>query len=140
MIMDIRAKVEQLSARMHDHPQYPTQGAVLFVDLERREHFSKYLDTEVFRTFLTGRGANMHLLYNLLLEGRTPLDPQIPLVFGSGALTGSVPTATRGNVSSISPDGLPFYVPPLLKRPSSGTGILTCFPSPTPFGLGLGID
>ena len=35
---------------------------------------------------------------------------------------------------------LPSCVPPSLKRPSGGTGILTCFPSPTPFGLGLGID
>ena len=37
-------------------------------------------------------------------------------------------------------DGLPFCVPPSLKRQHGGTGILTCFPSPTPFGLGLGID
>ncbi|MCM2357876.1 MAG: MoaD/ThiS family protein [Geobacteraceae bacterium] len=102
--MDIRTKVKQLAARMHDNPQYRTQGAVLFVDLERREHFRKYLPPEVLRTFLTNRGANMYLLYNLLLDGREPLDPQIPLIFGSGALTGTVPTATRGNVSSISPE------------------------------------
>lgn len=102
--MDIRAKVKQLAARMHDYPQYRTQGAVLFVDLERREHFTKYLPPEVLRTFLTNRGANMYLLYNLLLDGREPFDPQIPLIFGSGALTGTVPTATRGNVSSISPE------------------------------------
>ena len=38
------------------------------------------------------------------------------------------------------PDDLPFCVPPSLKRLYGGTGILTCFPSPTPFGLGLGID
>ena len=31
---------------------------------------------------------------------------------------------------------LPFSVPSLLGP--GGTGILTCFPSPTPFGLGLG--
>ncbi len=37
-------------------------------------------------------------------------------------------------------DDLPFCVPPSLKRLPGGTGILTCFPSPTPFGLGLGID
>ena len=102
--MDIRAKVEQLAARMHDHSQYPTQGAVLFVDLERKESFSRYLSKEVLHTYLTNRGANMYLLYNLLLEGREPLDPQIPLIFGSGALTGTVPTATRGNVSGISPE------------------------------------
>jgi aldehyde:ferredoxin oxidoreductase len=102
--MDIRAKVEQLAARMHDVPQYATQGAVLFVDLERREFFPRHLGREVIHTVLTNRGANMYLLYNLLLDGRDPLDPEIPLIFGSGALTGTVPTATRGNVSGISPE------------------------------------
>ena len=38
------------------------------------------------------------------------------------------------------PDGLPFCVPPSLKRFPGGTGILTCFPSATPFGLTLGTD
>ena len=38
------------------------------------------------------------------------------------------------------PDDLPSCFPPSLKRQSGGTGILTCFPSPAPFGLGLGID
>ena len=102
--MNIRAKVEQLAARMHDCPQYPTQGQVLFVDLERREFFSRYLAREVIHTVLTNRGAIMYLLHNLLVDGSDPLDPQIPLIFGSGALTGTVPTATRGNVSSISPE------------------------------------
>ncbi len=102
--MEIRQKVEQLSLRMYDTPRYPTQGAVLFVDLERREHFSRYLPINVLHTFLTGRGANMYLLYNLMTDGLEPLDPGVPLIFGSGTLTGSVPTATRGNVSSISPE------------------------------------
>ena len=35
---------------------------------------------------------------------------------------------------------LSFCVPPLLKRWGGGTGISTCCPSPTPFGLGLGPD
>jgi aldehyde:ferredoxin oxidoreductase len=102
--MDIRTKIEQLAKRMHDLPQYPTQGAVLFVDLEQKTFFSRYLPREVIHTVLTNRGANMYLLYNLMLDGKDPLDPQIPLIFGSGALTGTVPTATRGNVSSISPE------------------------------------
>ncbi len=38
------------------------------------------------------------------------------------------------------PDGLPCSVTPSLERELGGTGILTCFPSPTPFGLGLGPD
>ena len=106
--MDIRTKVAQLSARMHDAPQYPTQGAVLFVDLERREHFSKYLPVDVLRSFLSGRGANMFLLHNLLLDGREPLDPQIPLIFGSGVFTGTLPSAARGNLTSVAPDSDAF--------------------------------
>jgi aldehyde:ferredoxin oxidoreductase len=102
--VDIRAKVERLAARMPGSPQYPTQGAALFVDLERREHFSRYLPGEAFRAFLSNRGGNMYLLYNLLPDGREPLDPQIPLIFGSGVLTGTIPTAARGNVTSIAPD------------------------------------
>ncbi len=102
--MDVRANVERLSARMADSPRYRTQGAVLFVDLERREHFSRYLPLEAFRTFLSSRGGNMYLLYNLLPDGGEALDPEVPLIFGSGSLTGTVPTAARGNVSSLAPD------------------------------------
>ena len=36
------------------------------------------------------------------------------------------------------PDDLPFRVPP--SHTPTGTGILTCFPSATPFGLALGTD
>ena len=35
--MDIRTKVAQLAERMYEYPQYPTQGGVLFVDLEHGE-------------------------------------------------------------------------------------------------------
>ena len=102
--IDIRTKVESLSARMMDVPQYPSQGAVLFVDLERRKAFSKFLPKEVFRTFLSNRGGNLYLLYNLLLDGREALDSQIPLIFGSGVLTETRPPRARGNVASVSPD------------------------------------
>ena len=64
----IREKVERLSARMHDAPQYPSQGAVLFVDLERREHFSRYLSVGVLRAFLSGRGGNMYLLHTMYCQ------------------------------------------------------------------------
>ena len=38
------------------------------------------------------------------------------------------------------PAGLPFSVPPWVNHSSTGTGILTRFPSPTAFALGLGAD
>jgi len=102
--MGIRDKVEGLVRRMHDAPQYPNQGAVLFVDLERRETRRAYLPLAVLRTYIGGRGGNMFLLYNLLDESRAALDPEIPLIFGAGVLTGSIPSGTRGNFTSISPD------------------------------------
>ena len=45
---------------------------------------------------------------------------------------------TGANQDVHHPDGLSFRVPPSLKRFTCGAGILTCFPSPTPLGLGLG--
>jgi aldehyde:ferredoxin oxidoreductase len=100
----IRENVARLAARMHDAPQYPTQGATLFVDLERRSHFRKFLPVGVLRAFLSGRGGNMFLLHNLLSDRREPLDPEIPMIFGSGVFTGTVPSAARGNLSGVAPD------------------------------------
>ena len=102
--MAIRDKLARLATRLHDTPQYNSQGAVLFVDLEQRTTLKKYLPLEVLRNFLGGRGANMWLLYNLMDEERDALDPEIPLIFGSGVLTSSMPSATRGNITSKSPD------------------------------------
>ncbi|MBA3904394.1 MAG: aldehyde ferredoxin oxidoreductase [Rhodocyclaceae bacterium] len=121
--MSIRALVDRLCSRLHDAPQFTTQGATLFVDLERREVRRKYLPADVLKNFLGGRGANMWLLYNLLQEEKDALDPGIPLVFGSGVLTGVMPSATRGNFTSKSPDSYAIldanggdYFPAFLKR------------------------
>ncbi len=115
--------VDRLCGRLHDDPQYQSQGATLFVDLARREVRRKYLPAEVLANFLGGRGANMWLLYNLLQEGRDALDPEIPLIFGAGVLTGSMPSAARGNFSSVSPDSYALldanggdYFPAFAKR------------------------
>ena len=50
------------------------------------------------------------------------------------------PPTTRLNRDVQHPDGLPFCVPPSLKRSKSGTGILTRFPSTTLLSLALGTD
>lgn len=102
--MGIRERVERLVGRMHDKPQYTSQGRTLFVDLERRESRSRYLGREVLTSFLGGRGGNMVLLYNLLEPERDALDPEVPLIFGSGVLTSHMPSATRGSVTSRSPE------------------------------------
>ena len=102
--MNIRMLVDRLTARLADTPQFNSQGVTLFVDLERRETRRKYLPAGVLQNFLGGRGANMFLLYNLLQEDKDALDPEVPLIFGNGTLTSSMPSATRSNVTSRSPD------------------------------------
>ncbi|MBI4292476.1 MAG: aldehyde ferredoxin oxidoreductase, partial [Betaproteobacteria bacterium] len=121
--MDIRILVDRLAGRLADKPQYPTQGATLFVDLERRQTLRKYLPAGVLQNFLGGRGANMFLLYNLLQEDRDALDPEVPLIFGAGTLTSYMPSATRGNFTSRSPDSYAIldtnggdYFPAFFKR------------------------
>ena len=102
--MSIRKKVDALLARMHDAPQYPSQGKVLFIDLEQRSHRQAYLSLDAFRNFLGGRGINMYLLYNLMQDGMDPLDPELPLIFGTGVMTGCIPSASRGNITGLSPE------------------------------------
>jgi aldehyde:ferredoxin oxidoreductase len=102
--MSIHSRVAQLLQELPKEPQFPTQGATLFVDLERREVARAYTPLRVARAFLAGRGANMFYLYRLLDESLEPLHPEIPLIFGSGVLTGIVPSAARGNASSWSPE------------------------------------
>jgi aldehyde:ferredoxin oxidoreductase len=102
--MPIRERVARLVAELPQSPQYPTQGATLFVDLERRDVVRGYTPLHVVRALLAGRGANMFYLHRLLDESLHPLHPDIPLIFGSGVLTGIVPSAARGNASSWSPE------------------------------------
>ena len=102
--MPLRARVARLVSQLPREPQYPTQGATLFIDLERREVERGYTPLPVIRTVLAGRGANMFYLYRLVDETLDPLDADIPLIFGSGVLTGIVPSAARGNATSWSPE------------------------------------
>jgi aldehyde:ferredoxin oxidoreductase len=102
--MPIRDRVARLLEEMPREAQFPSQGATLFVDLERRETVPAYTPLAVTRTVLAGRGANMYYLHRLLDESLTPLHPDIPLIFGSGLLTGLVPSAARGNCTSWSPE------------------------------------
>ena len=76
----------------------------MFIDLERREVSRGYTPMRVVRALLAGRGANMFYLSRLLDESLQPLHPDVPLIFGSGVLTGIVPSAARGNATSWSPE------------------------------------
>jgi aldehyde:ferredoxin oxidoreductase len=103
-MMSIRALVVRLLGELPREPQYPTQGATLFVDLERREVQRGFTPMHVVKALLGGRGANMFYLHRLLDESLSPLHPDVPLIFGSGVLTGIVPSAARGNATSWSPE------------------------------------
>lgn len=102
--MSIRTRVDALLTRLATEPQFPTQGQTIFVDLEREEVRRAWIPRRVVTTLLGGRGVNMFLLHNLLDETFEPIDPQVPLIFGTGILTSMVPSASRGNVTSWSPE------------------------------------
>jgi len=104
--MSVHDRIDQLLPRLAAEAQFPTQGATLFVDLEREEVRAAWIPRRVVEALLGGRGVNMFLLYNLLDPALTPLDPQIPLIFGTGLLTSMVPSASRGNATSWSPESL----------------------------------
>ncbi|HVR44052.1 MAG TPA: aldehyde ferredoxin oxidoreductase C-terminal domain-containing protein [Thermoanaerobaculia bacterium] len=102
--MSIHDRVERLLAGLCPDPQHPTQGVTLLVDLERSEVRRGYIPRPVTEKLLGGRGVNMVLLHHLLDPALEPLDPAIPLIFGTGILTSLVPSASRGNVTSWSPE------------------------------------
>src|SRR5918996_3247605 len=102
--MSIHDRVARLMAELPSEPQFPTQGRTLFIDLARREVRSAYTPRRIVEALLSGRGANMFYLYRLLDESLHPLHPDVPLIFGSGVLTGLVPSAARGNCTSWSPE------------------------------------
>ena len=104
MSAGIREGIARLLADMAPAPEFPTQGATLFVDLQRRSVQSGYTPRRIVEALLAGRGANMFYLYRLLDESLFPLHPDVPLIFGAGILTGIVPSAARGNCTSWSPE------------------------------------
>ena len=102
--MSIRTRVDALLTRLATEPQFPTQGQTIFVDLARQEVRRAWIPLRIVHALLGGRGVNMFLLHNLLDETLQPIDPEIPLIFGTGILTSMVPSASRGNVTSWSPE------------------------------------
>jgi len=100
----IRERVDRLIARLAKEPQFSTQGRTMFVDLEREVVREAYTPRAVVEAFLGGRGVNMFYLANLLDPSLDPEHPDVPLVYGSGIATGIIPSASRGNLTSWSPD------------------------------------
>ncbi|MGZ4808952.1 MAG: aldehyde ferredoxin oxidoreductase family protein [Thermoanaerobaculia bacterium] len=100
----IHTRINELIPRLATERQFPTQGKTVFVDLERQEVRRAWIPRSVATKLLGGRGVNMFLLYNLLDPSLDPLHPDVPLIFGTGILTSLVPSASRGNVTSWSPE------------------------------------
>ena len=73
---------------------YGRAGKVLFIDLTNKTfHFEK---TEKYLSFLGGRGINQWLLISHTNPKMDALDPESPIILGSGPLVGTlVPTANR---------------------------------------------
>src|SRR3989441_11123394 len=99
-----RERVTLHVGRLATEGQFPTQGRTVFIDLERSEMRSAYAPRRLVDVFLGGRGLNMFYLANLLDTSLDPLSPEIPLIYGAGMATGIIPSASRGNLTSWSPD------------------------------------
>ena len=102
--MSIDDRVARLLTELPQSAQFPTQGATLFVDLARQRVQQAYTPKRIVESLLAGRGTNMFYLYRLLDASLEPTNPEVPLIFGSGVLTGIVPSAARGNATSWSPE------------------------------------
>src|SRR3954466_4966032 len=102
--MSIRRRIDALFPRLASEQQFLTQGQTIFVDLARQEVRRAWIPHRVITQLLGGRGVNLFLLHNLLDETIEPIDPEVPLIFGTGILTSMVPSASRGNVPSWSPE------------------------------------
>jgi len=69
-------------------------GKILFVDLTKKTFY--FEKTEKYLSLLGGRGINQWLLFNFTNPETDPLDPESPIILGSGPLVGTlVPSADR---------------------------------------------
>jgi len=79
-------------------------GKLLFVDLESGKFQDRFLTREAVARFLGGKGLGIALLDELAPSGCDPLDPENPLCFLTGPLTGTpFPTSGRFTVATRSP-------------------------------------
>ncbi len=80
----------------------PLSRKAVFIDLSKKEYNIQEIPIELRKKFLGGRGLNMYYLYTLTHKDMGPFDPENPLIFGVGLLTGIF--YGRMNISGISPE------------------------------------
>ena len=79
-------------------------GQILWVDLTNKEITKKDLPEELAVNYLGQSGINAKILYDSINENTRPFDPENPLIFGTGPLTGTLaPCSGRYTVTSLSP-------------------------------------
>lgn len=79
-------------------------GRVLHVDLGARTHRVTPLPEDMARAFIGGRGLGARMLFDLAPPGTGPLEPEAPLIFATGPLTGTkAPTSGRFSLTARSP-------------------------------------
>ncbi len=79
-------------------------GQILWVDLTRGTLEKRPLEKALLKDYLGGRGINAKLLWELTDKGLDPLSPENPLIFGTGALSGTfAPNSGRMTITSKSP-------------------------------------
>jgi len=84
---------------------YAFTGKILHVNLTKRRVWSESLKRSLAEKFLGARGINAALLWRLIgRSGIDPLGPENVLIFGAGALTGTVaPSSGRTTVTCKGP-------------------------------------
>ncbi|MBC7093609.1 aldehyde ferredoxin oxidoreductase family protein [Candidatus Bipolaricaulota bacterium] len=80
------------------------QQRCLEVDLSTRQIREREISEKELRLFLGGRGIGAYLLWNRLPKAVDPFDPDNPLIFSTGTLTGTnVPMSGRAGITFVSP-------------------------------------
>ncbi|MEE8473003.1 MAG: aldehyde ferredoxin oxidoreductase C-terminal domain-containing protein [Dehalococcoidia bacterium] len=73
---------------------YGHAGQILYIDLTTREVRTEELRPELIEGYIGGWGINARLAYDLIPPGTDALAPAMPLIFGAGALTGTLSPST----------------------------------------------
>lgn len=88
---------------------YGWAGKILNVDLSKEKVSTEPLSEEA-RLYLGGRGINAWLFWRHTKPNQSPYDDETPLIFGTGALTGTgLIGASRMEVTTISPSKTEFH-------------------------------
>ena len=79
------------------------ETTILWVNLSEGKIEAKPIDLNISSKYIGGRGYATRLLYDGLLKGTDPLDPDNLIIFMNGPLTGLAPSSGRCSVTSRSP-------------------------------------